>query len=219
MEKSEQHNEMRNEIINAFTHGIGILFCIATIPVLSAIGANSRNVAGIVGATIYSFSFLMLFTFSTLYHSMPNQYIKKILRTWDHISIYFLIAGTYTPFLLVYMLNSFGITLLSIQWSLVILGIVFKLFVTKKEILSTIIYIAMGWLLLVGGRTFFVTLPNPVLVMLIIGGGCYTLGTVFYLIKKIPYNHAIWHLFVLCAAICHYVSVLLAVILSSRAAM
>ena len=213
MEIVKRQNELRSEMINALIHGIGVLFCIANIPVLSAIGANTENVAGIVGATIYAFSFLMVFTFSTLYHSTQNIYVKKILRTCDHISIYFLIAGTYTPFLIIYMLNPFGITLLSVQWSLVLFGIIFKLFFKKYRILSTIIYIAMGWLLLVGGRTFFVTLPNSVLVMLITGGGLYTLGCIFYLNKKIPYNHAIWHIFVLSAAVCHYVAVLLAIVL------
>ena len=207
--------ELRREMANALTHGIGILFCIATIPVLSAIGATTGNIPGIVGATIYAFSFLMLFTFSTLYHSTQHRYAKRILRTCDHISIYFLIAGTYTPFLLVYMLNPFGITLLAIQWSLVLLGIVFKIFFTGRlAVLSTIIYIAMGWLLLVGGRRFFVVFPTPVLVLVMVGGALYTLGCIFYLNKKIRHNHAIWHLFVLGAAICHYVAVLLAVILT-----
>jgi len=214
METIENKSILRNEIVNALIHGIGVIFCIATIPVLSAIGARTGNIAGIVGATIYAFSFLMLFVFSTLYHSTQNIYAKKILRLCDHISIFILIAGTYTPFLLVYMLNSFGITLLSIQWSLVILGVIFELFFKRRNLLSTLIYIAMGWLLLVGGRMFFITLPAPVLIMLFIGGGLYTLGSIFYLIKKIPNNHAIWHVFVLLAAICHYVAVLLTVIIS-----
>jgi len=214
MESGKVNNILHNEIANALIHGIGVLFCIAAIPILSAIGARTGNIPGIVGATIYAFSFLMLFVFSTLYHSTQNEYAKKILRICDHISIFILIAGTYTPFLLVYMLNPFGITLLSIQWSLVILGIIFELFFKRRNLLSTLIYIAMGWLLLVGGRTFFITLPTQVLVMLIVGGGLYTLGTVFYLVKKIPNNHAIWHLFVLAAAICHFVAVLLTVIMS-----
>ncbi|MCL2765791.1 MAG: hemolysin III family protein [Treponema sp.] len=213
METDKQLEELRSEMVNALTHGIGVLFCIASIPVLSAIGANTGNIRGIIGATIYAFSFLMVFTFSTLYHSTQNQYAKKLLRIWDHISIYFLIAGTYTPFLLIYMLDGFGITLLSIQWSLVILGILFKIFFKGRRILSTLIYIAMGWLLLVGGRKFFIAFPAPVMIMVIIGGGLYTLGCIFYLNKKIPHNHAIWHLFVLCAAVCHYVAVLLSVIL------
>lgn len=209
----KQKDDLHYELINAIIHGIGVLFCIASIPVLSAIGARTGNVAGIVGATIYSFSFLMVFTFSTLYHSIQNEYAKEILRTWDHVSIYFLIAGTYTPFILVYILNPFGITILSIQWSLVILGIVSVLFFMKLKILGVIVYIAMGWLMLIGGRAFFVSLPIPVIIMIVIGGGLYTSGCIFYLNKKIPYNHAIWHLFVLCAAICHYVAVLLAVVL------
>jgi len=206
--------ELRREMANALTHGIGILFGIASIPVLSAIGADTGNIPGIVGATIYAFSFLMLFTFSTLYHSIQNQDAKRILRIFDHISIYFLIAGTYTPFLLVYMLDAFGITLLSIQWSLVLVGVIFKSFFTGRfKVASTLIYVAMGWLLLAGGKKFFVVLPTPTLVMLIVGGGLYTLGSVFYLSKRISLHHAIWHLFVLSAAICHYVAVLLTVVL------
>jgi hemolysin III len=210
----ETLKELHREMANAITHGMGILFGVASIPVLSAIGAKTGNVPGIVGATIYAFSFLMLFTFSVLYHSTQDTDAKKILRTFDHVSIYFLIAGTYTPFLLIYMLDSFGITLLSVQWSLVLLGIMFKVFFTGRfRVVSTLIYVAMGWLLLVGGKRFFVVLPTSVLVMVMIGGGLYTLGSVFYLNKKIYHHHAIWHLFVLSAAICHYVAVLLAVIL------
>ncbi|MCL2180855.1 MAG: hemolysin III family protein [Treponema sp.] len=209
----KQTDELQSELINGLTHGIGVIFGIASIPVLSSIGASTGNIRGIIGATIYAFSFLMVFTFSTIYHSTQNVYAKKVLRVWDHVSIFFLIAGTYTPFLLVYMFNPFGITLLSIQWSLVLIGIIFKIFFTDKKILGTIIYIAMGWFLLVGGRTFFVVFPAPVIIMVIIGGGLYTLGCIFYLFKKIPYNHAIWHIFVLCAAMCHYVAVLLTVIL------
>ena len=213
MEITKKRDGLHVELVNAIIHGIGAIFCIASIPVLSAIGARTGNVAGIIGATVYSFSFLMLFIFSTLYHSTQNEYAKKILRTWDHISIFFLIAGTYTPFLLVYMLNGFGITVLSIQWGLVVIGIIFKLFFIRFKIISIIVYIGMGWLLLVGGNDFFekLLLHPPVLIMLIIGGGLYTSGCIFYLNKKIPYNHAIWHLFVLFAAICHYVAVLLAI--------
>jgi len=210
----EPLKELHREMANALTHGMGILFGVASIPVLSAIGAKTGNISGVVGATIYAFCFIMLFTFSTIYHSIQNIEAKKILRTLDHVSIYFLIAGTYTPFLLIYMLDSFGITLLSIQWSLVLLGTIFKIFFTGRfKFASTLVYVAMGWLLLVGGNKFFVVLPTPVLIMVIIGGGLYTLGSIFYLNKKIYNHHAIWHLFVLSAAICHYVAVLLAVIL------
>jgi len=216
METAKLQKDLHKEMVNALIHGIGILFCIATIPVLSSVGARTGNVAGVVGATIYAFSLMMVFTFSTLYHSIQNATLKSILRIWDHISIYFLIAGTYTPLLLVYMLNPFGITLLSVLWTLVLLGIAFKIFFANRRLLSTIIYAAMGWILLVGGKTFFITFPFPIIVMIIVGGGLYTLGCVFYLNKKIPYNHAIWHLFVLLAAICHYVAILLTIIINGR---
>ena len=218
METVKLQKDVLKEMVNALIHGIGILFCISSIPVLSSIGARTGNVPGVVGATIYAFSLMMVFTFSTLYHSIQSVHLKSILRVWDHISIYFLIAGTYTPLLLVYMLNPFGITLLSVLWTLVLLGIAFKIFFANRKLLSTIIYIAMGWILLVGGKTFFITFPVPVIVMIIVGGGLYTLGCIFYLNNRIPYNHAIWHLFVLFAAICHYVAILLTIIIYGRVA-
>jgi hemolysin III len=135
-----------------------------------------------------------------------------VLEILDHISIYFLIAGTYTPFLLIYLNNTFGISLLIILWGLTALGIIFKIFFTGKwNKLSTFIYVGMGCILLVGGKTFFVAIPMPVLTMIVIGGVLYLIGVVFYLWNKYPYNHAIWHFFVLAAAVCHYVAILLAV--------
>jgi hemolysin III len=137
--------------------------------------------------------------------------LKQVFKIFDHISIYFLIAGTYTPFLLVYMNNSFGITLLSVLWGLTIAGIFFKLWFTGKfEIVSVIIYVLMGWILVVGGRRFFTHLPSSVLIFICIGGGLYSIGVFFYVWDKRLYTHAVWHVFVLTAAICHYVAVLLA---------
>ena len=206
----ENIKELKCEIANALTHGIGVLFGIASIPILSAVAVKTGNIPDIVGVTIYAFGFLMTFAFSTLYHSIRDVNTKKILRTLDHISIYILIAGTYTPFLLIYMFNSFGIMLLAIQWSLVVIGTIFKLLYTGRfKVFSTLVYIAMGCLLFVGGKIFFVVLPTSVLVWLMIGGGLYIFGCIFYLNKTIIYHHAIWHLFVLLAAICHYVAVLL----------
>ena len=203
----------KHDFANALIHGIGTLFGIAALPVLTAIAVKTGNISAVLGVTIYAFGFLMTFTFSTLYHSVKDIAVRKNLRILDHISIYILIAGTYTPFLLLYMPNSFGITLLSIQWSLVVIGIVFKLFYTGKfKIFSTLIYIAMGCLLFVGGKTFLVALPTPASIWLLVGGGLYISGCLFYLNKKIPYHHAIWHLFVLAAAICHYVAVFFALV-------
>jgi hemolysin III len=203
---------IKEELVNSLIHGFGIIFGIISIPILIALTIKSGNTIGVIGAAIYGFCFLQLFTFSTLYHGFQHPQVKRVLEIFDHISIYFLISGTYTPFLLIYLDNSFGITLLSILWGLTAIGIVFKVFFTGRwNILSTIIYIAMGCIMVVGGRTFFTSIPSNVLTMILIGGALYLLGVIFYLWEKYPYNHAVWHFFVLAAAICHYVAILLAV--------
>lgn len=206
----DEHSSLKLEIANSITHGIGILFGLAALPVLSALAVTKNHTVAVVGAAVYGFCFLLLFTFSTLYHAFQNPRVKRVLNIFDHISIYFLIAGTYTPFLLNYMLNATGITLLSVLWGLTLVGILFKLFFTGRfNYASTAVYIGMGWILLFGGRSFFAVIPWPVLTMIIIGGLLYTVGTLFYLWEKLYYHHVIWHLFVLAAAICHYVAVLL----------
>ncbi|HSV12560.1 MAG TPA: hemolysin III family protein [Hanamia sp.] len=203
---------IKQELVNSLIHGFGIIFGIISIPILIALTIKSNNTPGVIGAAIYGFCFLQLFTFSTLYHGFQQVQVKRALEIFDHISIYFLISGTYTPFLLIYMNNSFGITLLSVLWGLTAIGIVFKVFFPGRwNILSTIIYIAMGCIMVVGGRTFFTSIPSDVLTMIFIGGALYLLGVVFYLWEKYPYNHAVWHFFVLAAAVCHYVAILLAV--------
>lgn len=212
MQTTNPKLRIKQELVNSLTHGFGILFGIVSIPILIALAIKSDNTSGIIGAAIYGFCFLMVFTFSTLYHGFQHAQVKEVLQILDHISIYFLIAGTYTPFLLIYMNNAFGITLLSVLWGLTALGTIFKIFFTGRwNKLSTFIYLAMGWIMIAGGRTFFVSIPHPVLIMILIGGGLYSLGVIFYLWGKYTYNHAIWHFFVLAAAICHYVAILMAV--------
>lgn len=209
---TENRYELRHEIVHSIIHAFGILFGIISIPILTALAAHKVNMCGIIGASIYGFCFLMLFTFSTLYHAFREKQVKRTLEIFDHISIYFLIAGTYTPFLLIYLYNSFGITLLSVLWGLTFLGVVFKIFLTGRyEKLSVIIYFLMGWILVVGGKRFFRAIPADVMIFILIGGGLYSLGIIFYLWQKYKWNHAIWHFLVLAAAVCHYVAVLLAV--------
>lgn len=209
---SSQHHDLRLEIANSITHGIGIIFGIAALPVLSALAATKDNTIAVVGAAVYGFCFLLLFSMSTLYHAFQHPRAKKVLHVFDHISIYFLIAGTYTPFLLNYMLNARGITMLCVLWGLTLLGIVFKVFFTGKfNFMSTLVYVGMGWILVFSGREFFNTIPASVLTMIVIGGVLYTTGVLFYLWEKLYYHHVIWHLFVLSAAVCHYVAVLLMV--------
>jgi hemolysin III len=201
----------KQEIVNGLTSAAGVLFGVAGLPVLTGIATAHHNTPGIIGSGIYGFCFLLLFTTSTIYHITTEPPVKTLFKKFDHISIYFLIAGTYTPFLLVYVNKSFGITLLAVLWGLTAAGIFFKmLFTGRFEIVSTIIYLAMGLIMVVGGRRFFDQLPLPVLTFIIIGGGLYCIGVFFYLWDKYPYTHATWHTFVLTAAMCHYVAVLLA---------
>ena len=207
METYSRHQE----IVNGLIHGFGMLFGISGLPVLTGIATAHGNIPGIVGSGIYGFCFLLLFTNSTIFHIATEPAIRRVFKILDHISIFFLIAGTYTPFLLVYMNNSFGITLLAILWGLTLAGIFFKIrFTGRLEIVSVIIYVLMGWIMVVGGRKFFDSLPVPVLVLICIGGGLYMIGIIFYLWDKYLYTHAVWHSLVLAAAICHYVAVLLA---------
>jgi hemolysin III len=201
----------KQEIVNGLIHGVGILFGVSGLPVLTGIATAHGNTPGIIGSGIYGLSFLLLFTSSTIYHLTREPAMKRVFKIFDHISIYFLIAGTYTPFLLVYMYNAFGITLLSVLWGLTVVGIFFKTWFTGRfEIVSTIIYVLMGWIMVVGGHRFFDHLPADVLIFICIGGGLYSIGVFFYLWDKYTYTHAVWHIFVLAAAICHYVAVLLA---------
>ena len=165
-----------------------------------------------MGTAIYGFSFLMVFTFSSLFHWNRNEKIRKLFLILDHISIYFLIAGTYTPFILIFINNDFGMTLLCILWSLTLLGIFFKIFYTGRfEVLSTIIYLIMGWMLLTGANEFFANMPAPVITLIIIGAVLYSIGVLFYIKRLVTYHHAVWHLFVLFAAICHFSAVLISV--------
>jgi hemolysin III len=201
----------KQEIVNGLIHGFGILFGVSGLPVLTGIATSHNNIPGIVGSGIYGFCFLLLFTNSTIYHFAIEPAIKSIFKILDHISIYFLIAGTYTPFLLMYMNDAFGITLLSVLWGLTLLGILFKVkFTGRFEIVSTLIYLLMGCILVVGGRKFFGYLPESVIIFICIGGGLYIIGIFFYLWDKYAYTHAVWHVIVLAAAVCHYVAVLLA---------
>lgn len=201
----------KQEIVNGLIHGSGIIFGVGGLPVLTGLAASHGNVPGVVGAGIYSFCFLLLFTCSTVYHLSQEAALKKIFEIFDHISIYFLIAGTYTPFLLIYMNNAFGISLLSVLWGLTIVGVLFKTWFTGKyNMISTTIYLLMGWIMVVGGKRFFLELPLPVIILLAVGGGLYSIGVFFYVWDKYKYTHAVWHALVFAAAVCHYVAVLLA---------
>lgn len=208
-----EHKQFQQELANSISHGFGLMIGIIAIPILTAMATMKGNTIDIVGTSIYGFGFLMVYTTSTLYHSVTHPKAKDLLNILDHISIFLLIAGSYTPFILAYYFNSFGITLLCIIWGLALLGIIFKIiWGYRYQIFSTIIYLLMGWLVVLWGRSFLMSMPFSCALLLGIGGIFYTVGVIFYLWEKWTYHHAIWHIFVLLGSITHYVAVLLTVV-------
>ena len=154
-------------------------------------------------------SLLALFLASTLYHGVQKPRLRPILRKVDHACIYLLIAGTYTPFVLISMRSSLGLTLLAIIWAMAVFGIVYKIFfIDKFVVITTLAYVVMGWLSVIAWREMVANIPPMGLTFLMIGGVLYTVGVIFYAMTKIRYTHAVWHLFILGAAACHFVAVL-----------
>lgn len=203
----------REEIANAVTHGIGVLFSIAALVLLIIYSAKEGTTAHVVSFSIYGASMLLLYLCSTLLHSLREGKAKDILEILDHASIYVFIAGSYTPILLVVVKGTLGITLLSIVWSIALFGIIFKVFFTKRFLfLSTIIYLLMGWLIVFAFEPVISGLATNGLVMLVTGGLLYTLGTIFYMWRLFPYHHAVWHLFVVGGSVFHFLTIFLYVL-------
>ena len=212
---SEDSNQLTNrytlkeEIFNGITHGIGALSSIVALVVLVAFASINGDALQIVSFSIYGFTLFFLFTSSTLYHSIFHEKSKKVFRVLDHASIYLVIAGSYTPIALLAMDGVWGWTVLISVWSVAILGIVLKaLKLNKSKRSSALPYILMSWLAVIAIIPMLNTLPSGLLVWLFIGGVIYTLGVVFYVCKKIPFNHGIWHIFVLAGATVHYLGIL-----------
>ena len=199
----------KEETINALTHGLGALLSLGGLAVLVVMASLRGDAWHIVSCSIYGITLVMLFSSSTLYHSFRNQRLKHVLRIIDHASIYLLIAGTYTPFVLVTLRGAWGWSLFGVVWGLALAGIVFQVFfVHRFRVLQTLIYLAMGWLVVIAGKPLLTRVPLPGLLWLLFGGLSYTVGSLFYLWKKLPYHHAIWHLFVLAGGVCHYFAIL-----------
>ncbi|WP_394750079.1 PAQR family membrane homeostasis protein TrhA [Spongiimicrobium salis] len=199
-QKGYPHEEM----LNALSHGVGVV--LAIIGTFDLLGANTHKTPYATGSlVIYSLALIILFLASTLYHMAKKTEVKQKLRILDHISIYILIAGTYTPLTLITLLPSSGWTIFYIVWSIAGVGTILKLFFTGRfEYLSLLFYVIMGWLIVLDFDNVRANVSPLGLQLLMLGGGCYTLGIVFYAIRKIPYNHLIWHFFVLGGAIAHF---------------
>ncbi|MDX1809112.1 MAG: hemolysin III family protein [Sulfurospirillaceae bacterium] len=209
MEKLVGRYSLAEEILNASTHGLGILLSIVGLSVLVAFSTLNGSVILIVSCAIFGASLIFGYTFSTLYHAITNEKAKQIFRKFDHASIYFLIAGTYTPIALVVLKGILGWSIFGVVWAVSIFGIILEFIDSAKfRKLSILLYLLMGWFIVIATNQLIHNMAPGGLWLIVIGGLSYSIGVVFYLWKKIPYNHAIWHLFVLGGSICHYFAVL-----------
>ena len=212
MESTNRYS-IPEEIFNAVTHGVGALLAVAALTLLVVFAAFYGNTWHIVSFSVYGASLIILYLFSTLYHSFQNQRVKSVFKILDHSAIYLLIAGTYTPFTLVTLRGPLGWTIFGLIWGLAFIGIVFKAFFIKKfKIISTLTYVLMGWIIIFAFNPLKLNLAAQGVRLLVIGGIIYSAGSIFYLFKKIPFNHAIFHLFVLGGSLCHFFSIFLYVL-------
>lgn len=199
----------KEETINAWTHGLGALLSLAGLAVLVFMASRNGDAWHIVSCSIYGATLVLLFSSSTLYHSFRSERVKHIFRIIDHASIYLLIAGTYTPFVLINLRGGWGWSLFGVVWGLALAGIVFQIFfVSRFRVLQTLIYLAMGWLAVIAIKPLLTSVPLPGLIWLLAGGLSYTVGALFYLWKRLPFHHAVWHIFVLAGGVCHYFAIL-----------
>lgn len=192
------------------THAIGVALALTALAVMVTLASLHGGARQVVSYSIYGVTLVLLYAASTAYHGMQRPRAKHILRILDHIAIYLLIAGTYTPFALITLRGAWGWSLLGIIWALAAIGVVCKCFFTGRfPRTSTMIYLAMGWLALVAVRQLFAHLPMAGLILLFAGGLCYSAGVVFFALDhKWPFNHAIWHVFVLGGSVCHFFAVM-----------
>jgi hemolysin III len=198
----------KEEMLNIFTHGLGFFLSLAALTLMVISATMKGNTWHIVSSAIYGTSLVILYLASTLFHSAKRPKLRNRLNVFDHASIFVLIAGTYTPFLLVTLKGPWGWSLFGVVWGLAIAGVILKLFFTGKwPILSTIGYILMGWVIIIAIKPLISNLEVAGLWWLLAGGLAYTSGAVFYLFRKIPYNHAIFHVFVLGGSFSHFMAV------------
>jgi len=199
----------REEIINSLTHGLGTALSIGGLIVLIVYAVNYGTAWHVVSFSVFGGALVLLYAASTLYHCLPEGTAKRLFKIIDHSAIYLLIAGTYTPFLLVNLRGVWGWSIFGVIWACAIGGIILKgVCITRFQKASIALYVSMGWLCLVVVKEMFVHVPRLSIALLLLGGLSYTVGVVFYSWRRLPYNHAVWHVFVLCGSTLHFLSVL-----------
>lgn len=199
----------KEEIANSVSHGLGVLLAVAAVPVL-VVGAVQRGTAAdIVGASIFGATLVLMYLSSTLYHALPQGKGKQVFRVLDHCAIFLMIAGTYTPFTLGVLFGGWGWTLFGLVWGVAAAGIILKVVAgIRFKLLSTLMYVAMGWLIVIAVKPLLATMEPAGLLWLLAGGLAYTAGAAVYAIQGVRYSHFVWHLFVLAGSACHFVAVL-----------
>lgn len=203
-----QATRSKDELASAVTHAAGVVASLAGGAVLITLAALSGSVYQVVGVAVFAASLVLLYSASTAYHMALSDHVRRRLKLFDHCAIYVLIAGTYTPLTLTALRGPWGWTLFGLVWGLALAGIGFKLFfIGRFPRVSTAIYIGMGWLVLIAARPLVLTVDPVALAWLVGGGVAYTAGTLFYHSRRMPYAHAVWHLFVLTGSVCHAIAV------------
>ncbi len=204
---------INEEIANSITHGVGLVLAIAGLGVLIAFASRLGNAWHVVSCSIFATTLILQYTFSTLYHSIQQPRPKSVLRVLDHSAIFLLIAGTYTPFMLVNLRGTWGWTLFGIVWTLALLGVLFQVSLLHRwQGISLALYIGMSWVVVVAIKPMLDNVAPGGLILLLLGGLAYTSGVGFYLWKSLRYHHAIWHGFVLAGSILHFFAVLFYVV-------
>jgi hemolysin III len=205
----ERPQSLGEEIANSVSHGLGLLAALAAFPVLVIVAHRRSDAAGIVGASVFATTMVLLYLTSTLFHALPACRAKRVFQILDHSAIYLLIAGTYTPFTLGVLRGAWGWTLFGLVWGLAVVGTVLKaLGGVRYTTVSTWVYLAMGWLILIAADTVWSLVPKWGLFWLVAGGIAYTAGAVFFMAERIRYFHFVWHLFVVAGTACHFIAVL-----------
>lgn len=215
MVEQKEHNtakvrlqSRKEELSNALTHGIGTLCSILGLLLLLQYALQQQDSVNAFAALVYGSTLLILYLSSTLYHACRNEKAKQIFHIIDHAAIFLLIAGTYSPLALIFLRKQWGWTVFLLMWGIAVMGIVFKIFfIGRLKKVSLVLYLFMGWFALFSVRTLLATLPQALLLWILTGGVLYSAGVVFYVRKQLPYQHSIWHLFVLAGSLAHFIGI------------
>ena len=209
LELQERPQSLGEEIANSVSHGLGLLAALAAFPILVVAAHQRGDPAGIAGASVFATTMVLLYLTSTLFHALPRSRAKRVFQILDHSAIFFMIAGTYTPFTLGVLRGDWGWTLFGLVWGLAAVGTVLKAFGGMRyTTVSTWAYLAMGWLVLIAAKAVWTLMPGWGIFWLFAGGVAYTAGAVFFMAERIRYFHFVWHLFVIAGTACHFVAVL-----------